>query len=49
MLGVVCALLVFFFVKEPVRGSSEQRLVNGVKGKAGIKAYLGDLWYLCNK
>ena len=49
-LGVVAAVLILVFVREPPRGHTDgQRSSKGVRGKTGIKAYFMDVLYCVKK
>ena len=46
VLGVVSALLVFCFLREPERGKADGHSTGkGVRGKHGVVAYLKDVLY----
>ena len=50
MLGVVAAILIAVFVREPPRGHTDgQRSSRGVRGKSGFRAYLLDVLYCLKK
>ena len=48
---MLAALLVFFLLKEPVRGLNDGQRVSktGVRGKNGLCAYFEDVLYLLRK
>ena len=49
-LGVVAAVLIVLFVREPPRGHTDgQRSSKGVRGKSGFMAYLYDVLYCLKK
>ena len=49
VLGLITAVLVLVFVREPARGTTDGHGTAGVKGDHGVKAYCKDIVYLFKK